>query len=307
MTGVTLTGPDGEAKTILPDGQESVSEKIGYTVTGNTLTLGKDLFSTAGSYSVTIRAGYGYETQTVNFTITAKEVTPDPEEAVPPTVAGVELVNGYDSFYRVSFSGDAEAYLNKVTGATVDGTTCEITSMFLREKQMKIFKDNGVATYIDFTTDCFSASGETTVVIQATGYTDLTFKVKDGKLVTDGDSSKLSPPAVSSAEKKKESFGDNYTRISFVGDDNTIATYLALIETNHVTVNGEAIGKTSSFWNSTKEFKLSNDPTYGGKSIYLDITEDSFSASGNSTVVISVDGYNDLTVTIDAQGNLVTE
>lgn len=308
VTGVTLTGPDGEAKAILPDGQESVSEKIGYTVTGNTLTLGKDLFSTAGSYSVTIRAGYGYGTQTVNFTITTKEVTPDPEEAVPPTVAGVELVSGYDSYYRVSFSGDAEAYLNKVTGATVDGTVCEITSMFLREKQMKIFKDNGVATYIDFTTDCFSASGETTVVIQATGYTDLTFKVKDGKLVTDGDSSKLSPPAVSGAQKvAAQIMSQAYTRISFTGDENTVATYLALIETNHITVNGEAIGKTSSFWNSTKEFKLSNDPTYGGKSIYLDITEDSFSASGNSTVVISVDGYNDLTVTIDAQGNLVTE
>ena len=308
VTGVTLTGPDGEAKAILPDGQESVSEKIGYTVTGNTLTLGKDLFSTAGSYSVTIRAGYGYGTQTVNFTITTKEVTPDPEEAVPPTVAGVELVSGYDSYYRVSFSGDAEAYLNKVTGATVDGTACEITSMFLREKQMKIFKDNGVATYIDFTTDCFSASGETTVVIQATGYTDLTFKVKDGKLVTDGDSSKLSPPAVSGAQKvAAQIMSQAYTRISFTGDENTVATYLALIETNHVTVNGETIEKTSSFWNSTKEFKLSNDSAYGGENIYLDITEDSFSTSGNSTVVISVDGYNNLSFTIDAQGKLVTE
>lgn len=306
VTGVTLKRPDGTTKELSKDGVESVFDEIGYTVNRDTLTLGKDLFSTAGDYSVIIRAGYGYETQTVNFTITAKEVTPDPEEAVPPTVAGVELVNGYDSCYRVSFSGDAEAYLNKVTGATVDGTVCEITSMFLREKQMKIFKDNGVATYIDFTTDCFSASGETTVVIQATGYTDLTFKVKDGKLVTDGDSSKLSPPAVSSAEKKKEFFGD-YTRISFVGDDNTIATYLALIETNHVTVNGEAIKKTSSFWNSTKEFKLSKDSSYGGENIYLDITEDSFSTSGNSTVVISVDGYNNLSFTIDAQGKLVTE
>lgn len=152
VTGVTLKRPDGTTKELSKDGVESVFDEIGYTVNGDTLTLGKDLFSAAGDYSVTIRAGYGYETQTVNFTITAKEVTPDPEEAVPPTVAGVELVNGYDSFYRVSFSGDAEAYLNKVTGATVDGTACEITSMFLREKQMKIFKDNGVATYIDFTT-----------------------------------------------------------------------------------------------------------------------------------------------------------
>ena len=314
VTSVELTGPDEKTKTVLLKGQESTSKDNGYSVNGTAFTLGKDLFedkwseNPVGEYTLTINSGYGYAPQMVKFNIKAKDVVPEPEEATPPTVAGVELVNGYDSYYRVSFSGDAEAYLNKVTGATVDGTVCEITSMFLREKQMKIFKDNGVATYIDFTTDCFSASGETTVVIQATGYTDLTFKVKDGKLVTDGDSSKLSPPAVSGAQKvAAQIMSQAYTRISFTGDENTVATYLALIETNHITVNGEAIGKTSSFWNSTKEFKLSNDPTYGGKSIYLDITEDSFSASGNSTVVISVDGYNDLTVTIDAQGNLVTE
>ncbi len=312
VTGVTLKRPDGTTKELSKDGVDSVFDEIGYTVNGDKLTLGKDLFSTVGNYSVTIRAGHGYASQTVNFAITEKEVTPDPEKAVPPTVAGVSAEKDFfDSYYRVSFSGDTEAYLNKVTGATVDGTACEITSKFLREKQMKIFKDNGVATYIDFTTDCFSATGETTVVVQATGYTDLTFKVKDGNLVTDGDSgedsSKLSPPAFSSAEKVTPFGGDKYTRISFVGDENTVATYLALIETNHITVNGEAIGKISSFWNSTKKFKLSNHPTYGGKSIYLDITEDSFSASGNSTVVISVDGYNDLTFTINAQGKLVTE
>ena len=310
VTGVTLKRPDGTTKELSKDGVDSVFDEIGYTVNGDKLTLGKDLFSTVGNYSVTIRAGHGYASQTVNFAITEKEVTPDPEEAVPPTVAGVELVKGYDSYYRVSFSGDAEAYLNKVTGATVDGVTCESKIIFSGDKQFKIGTNlsYGTKEFLDFTTDCFSATGETTVVVQATGYTDLTFKVKDGKLVTDGDSSKLSPPAVSGAQKvAAQIMSQAYTRISFTGDENTVATYLALIETNHITVNGEAIGKTSSFWNSTKEFKLSNDPTYGGKSIYLDITEDSFSASGNSTVVISVDGYNDLTVTIDAQGNLVTE
>ena len=313
VTGVTLNRPDGTTKELSKDGVDSVFDEIGYTVNGDKLTLGKDLFSTVGNYSVTIRAGHGYASQTVNFAITEKEVTPDPEEAVPPTVAGVELVKGYDSYYRVSFSGDPEAYLNKVTGATVDGVICESKIIFSGDKQFKIGTNlsYGTKEFLDFTTDCFSATGETTVVVQATGYTDLTFKVKDGNLVTDGDSgedsSKLSPPAFSSAEKVTPFGGDKYTRISFVGDENTVATYLALIETNHITVNGEAIGKISSFWNSTKKFKLSNHPTYGGKSIYLDITEDSFSASGNSTVVISVDGYNDLTFTINAQGKLVTE
>lgn len=190
VTGVTLKRPDGTTKELSKDGVDSVFDEIGYTVNGDKLTLGKDLFSTVGNYSVTIRAGHGYASQTVNFAITEKEVTPDPEEAVPPTVAGVELVKGYDSYYRVSFSGDAEAYLNKVTGATVDGVTCESKIIFSGDKQFKIGTNlsYGTKEFLDFTTDCFSATGETTVVVQATGYTDLTFKVKGGKLVTDGDS-----------------------------------------------------------------------------------------------------------------------
>lgn len=321
VTGVTLKRPDGTTKELSKDGVESVFDEIGYTVNGDTLTLGKDLFSTAGDYSVTIRAGYGYETQTVNFTITAKEVTPDPEEAVPPTVAGMESMDS--ETYRVTFSGMDEgalkAYLSTLSGVTVGDTEYTKATMWWNPEhnyKADVLDTSGSMSDYDclkLTKDGFSTSENTQVTIKAEGYDDLTFTVnKDGELVTGGDSgedsSKLSPPAVSGAQKvAAQIMSQAYTRISFTGDENTVATYLALIETNHITVNGEAIGKTSSFWNSTKEFKLSNDPTYGGKSIYLDITEDSFSASGNSTVVISVDGYNDLTVTIDAQGNLVTE
>lgn len=287
VSSVELTGPDGKAKTILPDGQESVSEKIGYTVTGNTLTLGKDLFSTAGDYSVTIRAGYGYGSQMVNFAITTKEVTPDPEEAVPPTVAGVELVNGYDSFYRVSFSGDAEAYLNKVTGATVDGTTCEITSMFLREKQMKIFKDNGVATYIDFTTDCFSASGETTVVIQATGYTDLTFKVKDGKLVT-GESEIAVPTTAPSVSKKTDTSSYNqYYELTFPeGYHEWIANI------SGVSVNGSSYNKK----NSTADLSFSGNYCLDADNNKVGISLPSY--GDPFEVIFSVKGQPSLTLSI---------
>lgn len=287
VTGVTLKRPDGTTKELSKDGVESVFDEIGYTVNGNKLTLGKDLFSTAGDYSVTIRAGYGYETQTVNFTITAKEVTPDPEEAVPPTVAGVELVNGYDSFYRVSFSGDAEAYLNKVTGATVDGTTCEITSMFLREKQMKIFKDNGVATYIDFTTDCFSASGETTVVIQATGYTDLTFKVKDGKLVT-GESEIAVPTTAPSVSKKTDTSSYNqYYELTFPeGYHEWIANI------SGVSVNGSSYNKK----NSTADLSFSGNYCLDADNNKVGISLPSY--GDPFEVIFSVKGQPSLTLSI---------
>ena len=287
VTGVTLKRPDGTTKELSKDGVESVFDEIGYTVNGDTLTLGKDLFSTAGDYSVTIRAGYGYETQTVNFTITAKEVTPDPEEAVPPTVAGVELVNGYDSFYRVSFSGDAEAYLNKVTGATVDGTACEITSMFLREKQMKIFKDNGVATYIDFTTDCFSASGETTVVIQATGYTDLTFKVKDGKLVT-GESEIAVPTTAPSVSKKTDTSSYNqYYELTFPeGYHEWIANI------SGVSVNGSSYNKK----NSTADLSFSGNYCLDADNNKVGISLPSY--GDPFEVIFSVKGQPSLTLSI---------
>lgn len=287
VTGVTLKRPDGTTKELSKDGVESVFDEIGYTVNGDTLTLGKDLFSAAGGYSVTIRAGYGYETQTVNFTITAKEVTPDPEEAVPPTVAGVELVNGYDSFYRVSFSGDAEAYLNKVTGATVDGTACEITSMFLREKQMKIFKDNGVATYIDFTTDCFSASGETTVVIQATGYTDLTFKVKDGKLVT-GESEIAVPTTAPSVSKKTDTSSYNqYYELTFPeGYHEWIANI------SGVSVNGSSYNKK----NSTADLSFSGNYCLDADNNKVGISLPSY--GDPFEVIFSVKGQPSLTLSI---------
>ena len=287
VTGVTLKRPDGTTKELSKDGVESVFDEIGYTVNRDTLTLGKDLFSTAGDYSVTIRAGYGYETQTVNFTITAKEVTPDPEEAVPPTVAGVELVNGYDSFYRVSFSGDAEAYLNKVTGATVDGTTCEITSMFLREKQMKIFKDNGVATYIDFTTDCFSASGETTVVIQATGYTDLTFKVKDDKLVT-GESEIAVPTTAPSVSKKTDTSSYNqYYELTFPeGYHEWIANI------SGVSVNGSSYNKK----NSTADLSFSGNYCLDADNNKVGISLPSY--GDPFEVIFSVKGQPSLTLSI---------
>ena len=99
VTGVTLTGPDGEAKAILPDGQESVSQKIGYTVTGNTLTLGKDLFSTVGNYSVTIRAGHGYEHEPKKVEFEIKAATPETPE--PPS-EGNKDVPAYESWTLIS-------------------------------------------------------------------------------------------------------------------------------------------------------------------------------------------------------------
>ena len=300
------------------------------------LNLGKSAFKNSGENTVVISAS-GYEKLTLKIdgstgsvitdgSTTDPVVPPETETKDAPTAANVTKDNYFGTYYyRVTFAGmdnnTLKAYLPSIKSVIVGTSNYNYASSLLNEtnayKWSATDTGYGMDNYdcLDLTTDGFSTTENTVVTVKAEGYVDLTFTVnKNGQLVTgdnsnsgsDGeDSGKLTPPRFSSAEKVTPILGGNYTRISFAGDN--IVNYLKLVEGGTVTVNGNTITYAGSFWNSTQKFKFGNDPTYGGEYIYLDITEDSFDASGNSTVVISVDGYNDLTFTIDAKGNPVTE
>ena len=126
--------------------------------------------------------------------ITIKENTPTTpeqptEKSDAPTVAKIELVTQmfYDPYYRVSFNGDVEAYLGKVSGGAINSTplTLASSSLYHETNAFKVSTDDsyGVMSYLDFSTDCFSSTSETTVTITANGYKDLTFIVdKNGNL-----------------------------------------------------------------------------------------------------------------------------
>lgn len=126
--------------------------------------------------------------------ITIKENTPTaPEQPIEksdaPTVAKIEKGNSllFD-YYRVSFNGDVAAYLGKVSGGTINSTPLTLKTYGLSSSDANTFKIStddsyGVMSYLDFSTDCFSSTSETTVTITANGYKDLTFTVdKDGNL-----------------------------------------------------------------------------------------------------------------------------
>ena len=127
--------------------------------------------------------------------ITIKENTPTApeqptEKSDAPTVAKIELVTQmfYDPYYRVSFNGDVEAYLGKVSGGAINSTPLTLKTYSLSSNDANTFKVStesatGVMSYLDFSTDCFSSTSEKTVTITADGYKDLTFTVdKDGNL-----------------------------------------------------------------------------------------------------------------------------
>lgn len=301
LTEVTLTGPGMEnGKKVMSGTSESVHEDLGYTISGNTLTLGKDLFKTAGQYSVTLKAGYGYKTQTVKFTITPKAEVPDQGNLTPPQVAEITKETGFgDSYYRISFSGDAEAYLNKVTSATVNGNAYELKNMFLGDNQFKVSKnDSAVATYLDFTTNGFNANGTTTVIVKATGYTDLSFDVtlKNGEPVTGGDSgetpggdSEVTAKEPPTSWKAADYWGD-YTVTSGMDHNDFIEAISAVV------VNGTEY--ETGYVNSNN--KYSTRATDGT----ITLGNGNMTSTSN-VVVIKATGYKDLTLTIAADKKTV--
>ena len=321
LTSVELTYPNNTVKKLRPDGEESVSDKIGYEIGENktTLILGKDLFKTAGKYSVTLRAGYGYETKTLNFMITAKAQVSDQGDLTPPTFAKVEYKKDfYEEYYRISFADNAEAYLKNVTSATVNGTTYNC-GYSLNTNTFKVSNDaSAVAMYLDFPVNDFIKDGTTTVVVKAKGYTDLSFTVnlKDGKPVTGGDSGTTDPidpsepeataaPTVNGVSEVTEFGGSRYYRVSFKGmDKDALKAYLTKI--NLVTVGSTKYTQSSS--SSTNAYKLfATDTTYDASAYdCLDLTPNGFPADVATRVTIEAKGYATLTFDVK-NGQLVTD
>ena len=309
LTQVTLTGPGMEdGKTVMSGMSESVYDELGYTISGNTLTLGKDLFKTAGEYSVTLRAGYGYEPQTVKFTIQEKAVVPEPEEATPPTVAGVELVSGYDSYYQVSFSGNSseiENYLKNISGATAGETTLTFKSSFSYispTKEFKVGKDiaYGTLKYLDFLLDCFE-EGKTTVTVQANGYKNLSFEVeiKDGKLVPGGDSGATDPEITAAPttaptiSQKSNGSGNNYYAFSF---GTKYANWVSKI-------SGVTLGSTTYSEKDSVDNLNTDNYCLDAENGTVALRISSFSLPGD--MVISVNGGESLTLLIERDGSTI--
>ena len=307
LTEVTLTGPGMEnGKKVMSGTSESVHEDLGYTISGNTLTLGKDLFKTAGEYSVTLKAGYGYETQTVKLTITPKAEVPDQgEELTPPQVAEITKETAFgDSYYRVSFSGDAEAYLKKLSDTdtvTVNGEACTLKISFswpTASKEFKVIKDNGVAKYIDFTTDCFG-TGETIVSIKVAGYSELAFKVQDGKLVTGGDSGTTDPEITAAPttaptiSQKSNGSGNNYYAFSF---GTKYANWVSKI-------SGVTLGSTTYSEKDSVDNLNSDNYCLDAENGTVALRINSFSLPGD--MVISVNGGESLTLRIERDGSTI--
>lgn len=290
---VELTRPDGTVKTVLPDGQESVYEKVGYEVSGNVLTLGKDLFTEAGAYSLKIYAEY-YEAQEISFNVKEDDSEIGGEDLEPAKLQKAE--KDFFGDYSLTFGMENDDWMNAITEVTVNGETYDLGYVWNNKSYSLAVTDGKIKLGNQgFTEDVNE------IVICAEGYEDLTVSVnKDGSLADSDDNGdngeigdedgKIEPAEVKSVEKSF--FGGDYTLSFGMGNDDWMN---AITE---VTVNGDAY-EQGMVWGD-KHYSLAltdGNVKLGGESFTEDVNE----------VVICAEGYKDLTLWITKDGKLTEE
>lgn len=305
VTSVELTGPDGKTKTVLLKGQEG--SDLGYEVSNNTLVLCKNQFAdtwkenAVGKYTLTLKAGYGYETQKVEFEIKAKEetpVTPPVGDKDVPAYESWTLTRGYFGSGKLCFGASGhnstavQPYLNAITAIKLGDVTLTPVSYSSQVEANKYCIDKGTDQTIYFYPADFSITDSTTITIVADGYKDFTLVIgADGKVVTGGDSGET--PGGDSEVTAKEppmnwtasSFMGDYTLTSSMGNDDFMKAI------SEVSVNG----------NRYEKGYVSNNDVYSTNETdgVIKLGSGKMTSTPN-VVVIKATGYKDLTLTIAA-------
>lgn len=307
VTSVELTGPDGKTKTVLPKGQKG--SDLGYEVSNNTLVLCKNQFAdtwkekAVGKYTLTLKAGYGYETQKVEFEIKAKEETPETPPVGDKDVPAYEswtITSGYYGRGELCFGANGKnddivkPYLTAIKEIKLNHTSLvPVSSSFSLGTGKYYVNSNSVQT-VYFNAADFSKEKSTTITIVADGYKDFTLVIgADGKVVTGGDSGETpggdgevtakEPPMNWTAELD---FWKDYTLKAGMGHSEFMENISTVI-VNEMTYE-------DGYVNNNTKYSISN--TTDG---IIKLGKGNMTSTPN-VVVIKATGYKDLTLTIAA-------
>ena len=285
LQSIVLTRPDGTKKTLSPDGQESLFEKIGYTINGASLLLGKDLFKEAGEYSVEISAQY-YGVETVEFKITKKEEEKgDDNLQLKDAPAVSETGKSWLGGYTVTVGMNHDIWMNAITGVTVNGTTYVNKSFYELGYSLAVTDGKITLGEAGFT------EAANVVVISADGYNGLEVIIdKEGKLVEKTPEETVLKEAPVVRETGKSWLG-GYTVTVGMNQD----TWMNAI--TGITVNGTTY-ENKSFYEQGYSLAVTD-----GK---ITLGEAGFTEDAN-VIVISAEGYEDLEVVLDKNGKQVIE
>ena len=285
LQSVVLTRPGGMKKTLYPDGKESLFEKIGYTIDGASLVLGKDLFEEAGEYSVEISAQY-YGVKTVEFEVEKAEEKPgDSDSQLKKAPSVKETGKNYISGYTITVGMGNDDWMKAITGVTVNEETYE----------KGYYSDNTYSLAVTDGTISLNGAGFTEdaniVVISADGYNDLEVIIdKEGKLVEKTPEETVPKEAPVVRETGKSWLG-GYTVTVGMNQD----TWMNAI--TGITVN-ETTYENKSFYEQGYSLAVTDGKITLGEAGF---TED------ENVIVISAEGYEDLEVVLDKNGKQVIE
>lgn len=239
---IKLTMPDETTRSLLPEGQESISSKVGYTVDGAKLILGKDLFKQAGEYCVEISAKY-YGVEKVTFTVTEiEENGGNTEEELDPPAKVPDGQKTWSNDYQLTFGMGYDEWVGQITGVQVNGIDYENGFVYDNEKY-SISKTDGIVKLGSsaFTEEC------NTITISANGYSDLTLYMDQNGTVTTDPSENwmkaITSVEVNGSEFEKATYSfDMDQKYRLVPTDATIYVSTALHDNDENTIVIEADG-----------------------------------------------------------------
>lgn len=274
----------------------------------DTLYLDQTSFE-PGANTVVISAE-GYKDLTINVDIEEPEKPPVTEDLAAPK-ATFEKFHGYGYLYfdkENNFSQSGKAYVDAITEISVnDVKFSELGYGSYPDPGEYYPSSSGYEKYVSFNEKDISTTGDTTIVIKATGYKDLTIVInKDGQLVSQGSGEvgdsdqETGKEAPSISSTVKDYHNDYFLYFENLNDDAWASSVSSGRAT--ITVNGTTYNIMSSYSLSSNEYRWSRSGSYGYPELTLDAT--SFTETENE-IVISVEGYKDLIITIDQNGTLI--
>lgn len=274
----------------------------------DTLYLDKNSFNT-GDNTVVISAE-GYEDLTVNVNIEEPEKPPVCEDQAAPK-ATFEKSYGYGYLYfdkENNNSQSGKAYVDAITEISVNDVEFSEPDYGYYPGTGEYYpSSSGSQKYVSFNEKDISTTGDTTIVIKATGYKDLTIVInKDGQLVSQGsgevgDSDQETGKEAPSISSTAKDYHNDYVLYFENLNDDAWASSVSSGRAT-ITVNGTTYNIMSSYSLSSNEYRWSRSGSYGYPELTLDAT--SFTEPENE-IVISVEGYKDLIITIDQNGTLI--
>ena len=302
LTGVTVTLPDNSQQTVFT--KSAGGGDYYYTINANVLTIvdpDGTLFYDNGDYSVSLSAKYYRMQKTDNFQVSG-ELKQTPQTTITGNVDDEKNLT-------LNFKKDDSSWRNAITSITVNGNVYAEYEGYSGTPGNSEYSWSQHAGGYDGSYDLYLdnqeiTEGPNTIVIKSKGYEPLTLTVNiSGSSVTvESDNESTDDPLAPAEQEPPTVTGTRYDEMGAFElkfDSSEAARSYLSKGSFSVVVNRTTYKESETPYLSDDEFNVYEE----GNSISL--SNSAFTEDGNTIITIKAEGYKDLTITIDKDGNIV--